>query len=111
MKKNEMVELNISRAVKYHSLLTKSYTRNSHIREYTKKRAKGICQSCEKEAPFYDLNGQPFLEVYHIKRLVDGGSDSVGNTVALCPNCHRKMHILNLLEDVEKLLSIDYSQY
>jgi 5-methylcytosine-specific restriction enzyme A len=23
--------------------------------------------------------------------------------VALCPNCHRKMHVLNLAKDIQKL--------
>ena len=99
--KNEIVRLNLSSSVKYHPLLTKAYIRDHHIREYAKKRTKGICQLCEQRAPFYDWNGQPFLEVHHIKRLADGGSDSVDNTVALCPNCHRKMHFLNLEEDVK----------
>lgn len=24
--------------------------------------------------------------------MSEGGSDTIGNTVALCPNCHRKLH-------------------
>jgi len=28
------------------------------------------------------------------------------NTVALCPNCHRKMHNLNLVKDIELLKNI-----
>ena len=27
-----------------------------------------------------------------MKRLSDGGSDTVTNVVALCPNCHREIH-------------------
>ena len=30
-------------------------------------------------------------------------ADSVENTVALCPNCHRKMHIVADPNDVERL--------
>ena len=33
-----------------------------------------------------------------------GGEDSISNTVALCPNCHRKMHVLNQTADREKLI-------
>ena len=30
----------------------------------------------------------------------------MNNAVALCPNCHRKMHILDDPEDVEKLKEV-----
>jgi 5-methylcytosine-specific restriction protein A len=46
---------------------------------------------------------KPFLEEHHIEWLSKGGEDTIDNAVALCPNCHRKMHILNLKEDKEKL--------
>jgi predicted restriction endonuclease len=29
---------------------------------------------------------------FHVRRLSDGGTDTVFNTVALCPNCHRQFH-------------------
>jgi hypothetical protein len=32
-----------------------------------------------------------------------GGADTDMNTVALCPNCHRRMHILDLEDDRRKL--------
>lgn len=83
-----------------------SYVRDRYVSEYVKRRANGICQLCAEPAPFVDCNGKPFLETHHVIRLADGGADSISNTVALCPNCHRKMHILNLDEDVEKLLKI-----
>ena len=34
------------------------------------------------------------------------GDDSLSNTVALCPNCHRKMHILDLESDKKILLDL-----
>ncbi|MGQ9558779.1 MAG: HNH endonuclease [Desulfurispora sp.] len=37
------------------------------------------------------------------KGVRDGGKDTIENTVALCPNCHRKMHSLNLPEDKRRL--------
>lgn len=85
---------------------TNTYVRNKYVSEYAKRRAHGICQLCGNQAPFIDLEGKPFLETHHIIWLAKGGTDSIENTVALCPNCHRKMHILNLEEDVEKLLKI-----
>lgn len=45
----------------------------------------------------------PFLEVHHVKWLAKGGSDTVNNVVALCPNCHRKMHLLSRPVDIKKL--------
>jgi len=47
--------------------------------------------------------GKPYLETHHVVWLSKGGSDAVDNTVALCPNCHRKMHIVNSPSDVSKL--------
>jgi 5-methylcytosine-specific restriction enzyme A len=35
--------------------------------------------------------------------LAKGGEDTIANTVALCPNCHRKMHVLNRKLDKEQL--------
>ena len=55
--------------------------------------ARGTCENCRKPAPFKrKSDGTPFLEVHHLKPLAEGGEDTVGNTQALCPNCHRKAH-------------------
>ncbi len=54
--------------------------------------AAGHCEMCEQPAPFVREDGTPFLEVHHIKWLAQGGSDTVSNAVALCPNCHRHLH-------------------
>lgn len=77
--------------------------RKRNIILYARKRADGKCQLCEKDAPFKNKKGIPFLEVHHIKYLSDGGSDTIDNVVALCPNCHRKIHFLEESSDVEKL--------
>lgn len=82
---------------------TTTYERNSYVAEYARRRARGKCQLCEQPAPFNDRNGQPFLEVHHIIWLSRGGEDTINNTVALCPNCHRKMHVLDLAADREKI--------
>ena len=42
-----------------------------------------------------NIDGTHYLEVHHIDQLAKGGADTVENAVALCPNCHRKMHSLN----------------
>jgi 5-methylcytosine-specific restriction enzyme A len=44
-----------------------------------------------------------YLECHHIVWLAEGGEDTIANTVALCPNCHRKMHVLNRKVDKEQL--------
>jgi hypothetical protein len=55
--------------------------------------ASGTCEGCNSPAPFRTDQGIPYLEVHHVVSLADGGSDSVENTVALCPNCHRRLHL------------------
>jgi len=81
----------------------KQYERNPYVSELAKRRAKGICQLCKREAPFKNKNGEPYLETHHIKPLSKAGTDTINNTVALCPNCHRKLHVLNDKEDIEIL--------
>jgi len=54
-----------------------------------------------------NLNNEPYLEVHHIIWLSKGGDDDIDNTVALCPNCHKKMHILNLDKDIEYLSNLN----
>ncbi len=79
------------------------FVRSAEVVKQTRARASGICQLCKKPAPFEDRSGNPYLEVHHIKWLSRGGEDSTNNTVALCPNCHTRMHILDDEADVKKL--------
>ncbi len=82
---------------------TKTYHRDPTIAAYVKKRANGNCQLCGQKAPFTDTDGEPYLECHHIKWLSHGGMDSADNCVALCPNCHRKMHVVNDPNDIKVL--------
>jgi 5-methylcytosine-specific restriction protein A len=68
------------------------YYRSEIVRRYALKVADGVCQGCDHEAPFLDDHGEPFLEVHHLHRRSDGGADHPDNVVALCPNCHRRVH-------------------
>jgi 5-methylcytosine-specific restriction protein A len=77
---------------------------NVYVAELTRRRAAGICQLCDRPAPFHDKMDEPYLEHHHIVWKSRGGTDTVDNSVALCPNCHKKMHILNLKDDRKKLL-------
>lgn len=81
----------------------KVYNRDPKIAASVKIRANGHCQLCGQKAPFNDESGTPYLECHHIKWLSNGGMDSIDNCVALCPNCHRKMHILNNAGDIDFL--------
>lgn len=79
------------------------YTRNNEVSRITKTRAKGICELCGKPAPFNDNSGTPYLETHHIVWLSRNGKDSTDNTVALCPNCHKRMHVLDDEKDIALL--------
>lgn len=83
--------------------VSNEYERDETISAAVKKRAYGKCDLCGNDAPFMDDFGQPFLEEHHVKWLMNGGTDSLDNAVALCPNCHRKMHICNDISDVDAL--------
>ncbi|MDA2212270.1 HNH endonuclease [Bacillus cereus group sp. MYBK195-1] len=50
-----------------------------------------------------DKKGNPYLEAHHVEVLSEGGKDTICNTVGVCANCHRKLHVLSLHEDVAKL--------
>jgi 5-methylcytosine-specific restriction protein A len=82
---------------------TYSYSRDPHVVTAALRRAMGKCQLCDSDAPFKKRGGEPFLEVHHIKPLAKGGEDTLRNAIALCPNCHRKMHALNKKADLKKL--------
>ena len=69
-----------------------SYYRDPSVKAWVLQNAKGICEVCLTAAPFENSDGLPYLEVHHVKRLSDSGSDTVENTIAVCPNCHRNLH-------------------
>jgi len=70
-----------------------SYKRNPDVIAEVLNRANGICENCKNIAPFKRAkDGSPYLEVHHIKQLSKGGEDTVENAIAVCPNCHRKLH-------------------
>lgn len=83
--------------------ITAVYDRDPEISAYVKVRAHGKCDLCQNAAPFMDVHGQPYLESHHIEWLSKGGKDIPENMVALCPNCHRKMHVLGLNKDIAAL--------
>lgn len=68
------------------------YQRNPSVVALVLRRASGICEACGKPAPFKTRAGHWYLEVHHKKPLAKGGMDTLENTEALCPNCHREKH-------------------
>ena len=85
------------------------YKRSEVVSELAKRRAHGICELSDMngnyhKAPF-DVDGTPYLESHHMEWLSHGGEDVLENVVALCPNCHKKIHILNEMVDNQKLLN------
>lgn len=88
----------------YQKTVTKTFSRDPYIAAYVKDLANGICVLCEKNAPFKDKHGNPFLHSHHINYLSQGGKDVIDNCIVVCPNCHAKIHTLKLSKDKEKLL-------
>lgn len=68
------------------------YQRSADVKLYVLMRSKGHCEGCGQPAPFTRLDGSPYLEPHHIRRVSDGGPDHPAFVIALCPNCHRRVH-------------------
>ncbi len=71
---------------------TIQYLRDPRVKAWVLKRAGSRCEGCKSPAPFKTALGIDFLEVHHVRALADGGSDTISNAVAVCPNCHRALH-------------------
>ena len=68
------------------------YNRSEAVKLYVKARADGTCEGCGEPAPFESKTGEPYLHAHHVNELSDGGSDTVETVIALCPNCHYRVH-------------------
>ena len=68
------------------------FERCPQVRAWVLELAGGRCELCSEAAPFVDEAGMPFLEVHHVLQLAHNGPDVVKNAVAVCPNCHRRLH-------------------
>lgn len=73
-------------------VLTRVFRRNPDVIAEVLFLANGVCQGCDQVAPFLCADGRPHLEVHHRQPLAEGGTDTVENAIALCPNGHRKRH-------------------
>lgn len=85
------------------------FQRDASVKAWVLREANGSCECCSRPAPFATTDGTPFLEVHHVRQLADHGSDTITNTVALCPNCHREIHYgenrLALIEHLYRAVS------
>ena len=69
------------------------YKRNPDVVAAVLIRSNGVCEECNQKAPFLRAkDNSPYLEVHHKVQLSQGGEDTVENAIAVCPNCHRKLH-------------------
>lgn len=68
-----------------------------------KLRAKCNCELCGNRAPFFYNNGEPYLEIFLINSIETSEKPKV---ILLCPNCKRKMEIVNFQGDINYLKSI-----
>jgi 5-methylcytosine-specific restriction protein A len=74
-------------------VISRAFRRNSDVIVEVLKRAGGKCERCSENAPFFRAkDGSPYLEIHHWIPLSEGGEDTVENSGALCPNCHRELH-------------------
>jgi len=74
-------------------IISKGYKRNPDVIAEVLAKANGICERCKSQAPFIrKKDNTPYLEVHHKLTLAEGGEDTVNNSEALCPNCHREVH-------------------
>lgn len=100
----ERVPIGNANPQKMHSSDRFYFVRDLQVSIYVKAIASGQCELCEQAAPFQGRDGIPYLEVHHVKTLADGGPDFPSNTVALCPNCHRAIHLSNNVEKMREAL-------
>jgi 5-methylcytosine-specific restriction protein A len=72
--------------------LRKTYARSEALKRYVRARADGRCEGCGEEAPFLSMDGDGYLEAHHTNRRSDTGPGNRKTVIALCPNCHSRVH-------------------
>lgn len=84
---------------------SKHAVRDPWVVAFALKRAGGSCEMPEcTNRLFLTDKDKPYLEVHHLTWLRDGGADSCDNVAALCPSCHREVHLgKNRVRQTQKL--------
>tara|TARA_R110001583_G_scaffold48733_5_gene152546 strand:- start:7365 stop:7871 length:507 start_codon:yes stop_codon:yes gene_type:complete len=67
-------------------------------------RSGGICELCEKTMNFNLPDGSPYIELAYIEQDASDDKYQACNFAALCPNCHKLLHLLKRDIDIDKLL-------
>ncbi len=70
----------------------KTYARSLALKRYVRTRAAGKCEGCGRNAPFLTTGGSPYLEAHHTLKRSDSGPGDRASVIALCPNCHSRVH-------------------
>lgn len=81
-----------------------NFIRDPAVKAWGLLRANGICECCNKPAPFMTASGKPYLEVHHLIRLIGDGPNTPEKCVVVCPNCHRELHSGGNKNDMMKKL-------
>ena len=74
------------------SILISHYTRKPQVVADALWLANGVCEGCGNKTFRRASDGEFYLEVHHKKPLSENGSDTLDNTCAICPTCHRLLH-------------------
>jgi 5-methylcytosine-specific restriction protein A len=70
----------------------RTYARSRALRTYVRARAAGTCEGCGEDSPFIAMDGSHYLEAHHTERRSDSGPGNRKTVIALCPNCHSRIH-------------------
>lgn len=79
------------------------HERDPKVKAWIIKNANGKCECCGDDG-FIKNDGSIFLEVHHLRLLAENGSDTPQNAIALCANCHRKLHYAKNNEEMREEL-------
>ena len=79
-----------------------TYDRDIEVVHWILENANGVCELCQKAAPFDTVKGKKYLEVHHLIPLSKNGEDTIKNTIAVCPNCHKALHYAKNKEELLK---------
>lgn len=94
---------NVEAAQSYQQMVSQVVVRrNPALSKFTILKADGECELCKSDSGIKD--GTPYLEVHHVIPLSEGGNDEYENMVALCPNCHKRVHLSNDSKKMQKEL-------
>lgn len=74
-------------------IVQSAFMRDPKVKAWVLQYAEGICELCREPGPFLLPDGSRYLEVHHVEPLAAGGADTTSNAVAVCPNCHRRLHL------------------